>query len=127
MVIRTLSLSYIVLVSAFCFLHQANAEKLGTSKLEIQHLLEFVKTSGCDFIRNGKVHHPDKAYKHIDRKYQHFINEIHSAEDFIEKAATGSFLSGKPYYAKCVNDNKQKTSRQWLLEELSHFRQKNQG
>lgn len=87
---------------------------------EVQHLLNFVKTSSCEMIRNGSHHNGEKAASHIERKYDYFRNKIKTTEDFIEYSASKSTMSGKDYYVQC-GDELIKT-RDWLLTELSNFR-----
>jgi hypothetical protein len=52
-----------------------------TYSTEIQHLIDFVSHSGCDFVRNGKSHDPQEAVVHIQKKYRYFSDKIDSAEN----------------------------------------------
>src|SRR5262245_57683734 len=70
---------------------------------EIDHLLGFIAASPCAFIRNGVAYGGTQAAAHIRDKYDHYREDIHSAEDFIALAATKSAMSGKPYLVKCDN------------------------
>ena len=74
-------------------------------KKEINHLLEYVKTTKCSYIRNGDSYKGPKALSHIQRKYDYFEDDIHSAEDFIRLSATKSTMSGKKYHIKCPNQS----------------------
>ena len=89
-----------------------------------QQKIEFLKTklisSNCKFERNGKVYTGAKAVKHIDKKYDHFIKEIDSAEKFIELTASKSTISDKPYYILCEGSEKTKSSA-WLNQKLVEF------
>jgi hypothetical protein len=38
---------------------------------------------------------------HVEAKYAHFKSDIKTAEDFIDRAATKSLLSGTPYQVQC--------------------------
>lgn len=98
-----------------------NADVLPEQKLEIEHLLSFVKNSTCKIIRNGDLHKGSEAVTHIKRKYDHFKNDINTAEQFIEYAATKSTFSGRHYKVKCDEKKPFKTEK-WLLEELQNFR-----
>ncbi|WMS88841.1 DUF5329 domain-containing protein [Pleionea litopenaei] len=91
-----------------------------TMQKEINHLLSFIEQSSCTFVRNGDEHSAKDALKHIKRKYDHYEDDIDSAEKFIELSATKSTMSGKFYYVSCDGD-KQK-SQDWLLEELNQYR-----
>ncbi len=87
---------------------------------EISHLLNFIETSDCIFIRNGSRHDPKEAVKHIEKKYNYLKKRIKSTEDFIKGAATGSSISGRPYMIIC-NDKEIKTA-DWLIAELKIYR-----
>jgi hypothetical protein len=91
-----------------------------TMQEEINHLLNFIKTSDCIFIRNGSRHDPKEAVKHIEKKYNYLKKRIKSTEDFIKGAATGSSISGRPYMIIC-NDKEMKTA-DWLAAELKKYR-----
>ena len=86
-----------------------------------QQKIEFLKTelanSNCSLERNGKRYNAKKALKHINRKHEHFEDEIDSASKFIELTATQSSMSGKPYFIIC-GDN-QVESAIWLSKKLS--------
>jgi hypothetical protein len=47
---------------------------------------------------------------------------IVTTEDFIERAATKSSMSGQPYKVKC-GDGAEMTSSRWLHDKLAHRRQ----
>ena len=88
---------------------------------EIDHLLNYVKTTECTYIRNGDSYKGPKAVSHIQRKYDYFEDDIHSAEDFIRLSATKSTMSGSKYHIKCPG-KPEVTSSQWLLDELTRYR-----
>jgi len=88
---------------------------------EINHLLNYVKTTECTYIRNGDKHDGPDAMNHIQRKYDYFENDIHSAEDFIRLSATKSTMSGSKYYIKCPGQPKVESGR-WMLDELARYR-----
>jgi len=79
---------------------------------EIQHLLQYVENSGCEFERNGTVFDSKEARSHIERKYDYVKSRVDETEDFIKYAATESSISGRKYTVTC-NGNKQ-TSAEWL-------------
>ena len=91
----------------------------------ITHLLEFVRTSGCQFKRNGTWHDSESAANHIQRKYDYANNKgvIADAEDFIQYAATESSWTGIDYVVKCPKQSEQ-TSSDWLHSELTRYRSK---
>ena len=87
---------------------------------EIAHLLAFVRSSECVFIRNGKNYEGHDAETHIKRKYNHFKDLIATAEDFIQLTATRSTLSGQVYMVHC--GEREIPSGTWLQTELKAFR-----
>jgi hypothetical protein len=89
----------------------------------INYLLSYVKQSDCIFIRNGKEHTTQDALSHIQKKYDHFRDEIKSPEDFIRLTASKSLLTGKPYLIKTKDGNILK-SETWLLKALEAYRTK---
>jgi hypothetical protein len=89
---------------------------------EIGHLLSFIATSPCAFIRNGVAYDGAQAVGHIKDKYDHYREEIRSAEDFIPLAATRSATSGKPYLVKCGGTTE--PAADWITRELTAFRQR---
>ena len=101
--------------------NQAHAEPTAAAKEEIQQLLNFVGQSGCQYIRNKKTHNPDEAVEHITRKYEHYYDDINTAEDFIRLSATASLVSGKPYSIECPGQAPQ-PSGEWLQTELKRMR-----
>jgi len=93
---------------------------------EIDHLLNYVGTTKCTYIRNGTSHNGENARKHIQRKYDYFENDIESTEDFILLSATKSTMSGSKYYISCPNKPNIESSK-WLLDELHKYRNLKQG
>jgi hypothetical protein len=95
-----------------------------TAKSEINHLLEYLETCGCDFCRNGIWYSDMKAVRaHAELKYRYFMDKgrIHSADDFIKWAASKSEMSGKPYLVRCGAGPAVPAS-QWLTDELYRYR-----
>ena len=87
---------------------------------EIEHLLRFVESSGCEFERNGTVYDSKEARSHIERKYDYIKSRVDETDDFIKYAATKSSMSGNKYKVTC--NGKQQTSAEWLYDELSRYR-----
>ena len=63
----------------------------------INHLLTFVEESNCVFIRNGKEYSSKEAAKHIKSKNENLMFDTKTPEEFIERTASKSMLSGQPY------------------------------
>ena len=93
------------------------AEQMGN---EVSHLLSFVETSDCLFLRNNTTHTSVQARQHIERKLNHIKAKITSTEDFIRYAASKSSITGQRYLVDCGDG--QISSQQWLMDELLKFR-----
>jgi len=91
--------------------------------IEVDHLLAFVKNSGCIINRNGTDYSAEKGVGHIENKYDYFRDDIDSTEEFIELSATRSTMSGDYYLVKCAGKETIKT-QDWLLTELKRYREK---
>ncbi|WP_176691697.1 YfeK family protein [Superficieibacter electus] len=52
------------------------------------------------FIRNGDAHNCEEAVSHLRLKLSNTRNRIDTAEQFIDKVASSSSISGKPYIVK---------------------------
>jgi len=91
---------------------------------EIDHLLEYIETSGCTFNRNGTIHDGQDAGEHIRKKYAHTKRYIKTTADFIQYAATKSSMSGKPYQVTC--EGIETPTAKWLSDELARFRKTSQ-
>jgi len=100
----------------------AHAALDAKAQQEITQLLDFVEHSGCQFIRNGSEYPATEARAHLQKKLDYLENKgmVSSAEDFIERAATKSSMSGQRYQVDCPA-GKQDASA-WLGDELKRLR-----
>lgn len=106
-----------------CPLYGSWADVPAEQEAEVEHLINFLATSDCRMVRNGKSHEGKEGAKHVRRKYAHFRNDISNTEDFIRYSATKSTLSGKYYEVHCPGKEPER-SQDWLLEELNAYRSK---
>jgi hypothetical protein len=88
----------------------AHAAPPPAAQIEINHLLGLIQQSGCEFYRNGTWYDAQQARAHLRTKYDMLAadGQIKTAEDFIEKAASTSSMSGQPYHKvrrRCGDDN----------------------
>jgi hypothetical protein len=88
-----------------------------SEKEKIRYLLQRIEDSGCIFIRNGKKYTSQKAKKHLEYKLKRADRYIYTAEDFINKIASRSSFTGRPYYIRMKNGMLIK-AEQWLREQL---------
>ena len=95
---------------------------LADTQAEIDHLLNFVANTSCQYDRNGTVHDGPEARDHINMKYKHYRKKVKSAEDFIKYSATKSLISGRKYKIRCP-DSDVINANDWLLAELQRYRE----
>ena len=89
---------------------------------EIAYLLAFVEESGCIFVRNDTEHDSADAADHLRLKYSRGSRYVNSAEQFIDRLASESSWSGKPYSVDC--DGRTEPSREWLYRALTQYRER---
>jgi hypothetical protein len=89
-----------------------------TEKQKIDALIEHVgELKDAKFIRNGSSYEPATAVRFLRGKWNANKAEVKTARDFIDKVATKSGTSGKPYLMR-YSDGKEIPSREFLLAEL---------
>jgi len=114
----------LALIAGLTFLPPvAHAATPLAAQAEINYLLEFVETSGCEFYRNGSWYDSNAARDHLRTKYEAYasFSKINSAEEFIDKAATKSSITGEGYEARC-NGGELVPSKKWLTDALMRHR-----
>lgn len=101
----------------------AHAALPAVAKTEINYLLATVANSDCQFFRNGSWHDSKAAAAHLTSKLDYLVARdlIQSAEEFIDKAATQSSLSGRAYAIRCQS-GAAVPSDQWLRILLTRYR-----
>jgi len=92
-------------------------------KVEIDYLLQYVEESRCEFYRNGSWYTASRARAHLQLKYDHLLarDRVASAEDFIDRAATRSSMSGQPYRVRCA-DGIVHDAGDWFSDALARYR-----
>jgi hypothetical protein len=93
------------------------------ARAEIEGLMSRLEASGCEFSRNGSWHTAAEAKAHLMRKFGYLEDRgaVQNAEQFIERAATASSMSGQPYLVRCAN-GATTPSAAWLGAELRAMR-----
>ena len=67
----------------------------------VENLLTAVgKQEQLIFIRNGSEHNAAEAESHLRLKLSKTKKRLDTAEQFVDKVASGSSISGKPYQVK---------------------------
>jgi len=110
-------LFYIIILSMFV----AAVARADDAAAEIEYLVTAIGSSGCAFIRNGKRHDAADAEAHLRMKYERGRRYATTAEEFIERLASASLLSRKPYYMQCSADDPVPTGT-WLMRRLNDLR-----
>ncbi len=87
---------------------------------EIDFLLTYIAKSDCLFIRNGKEHQADEARKHLEMKYSRSKGRIKTADQFIDRIASESSFTGRPYQVVCGQERS--LTKDWLKKALSSYR-----
>ena len=89
---------------------------------EVVYLLSWVAQSDCTFVRNGDDHPADEAADHLEMKYNRVRRWIDDADEFIDRIASGSSISGRTYLVRCPGVAEQ-ASRDWLTGALRQHRE----
>ena len=92
------------------------------AKAEIAGLMDALSGSGCRFQRNGSWHDATESRAHLQRKYDYLLkrDKVDSAEQFIERAASVSSMSGRAYRVRC--DGKEEDAAGWFNGQLKRLR-----
>ncbi|WP_439102046.1 DUF5329 domain-containing protein [Congregibacter sp.] len=104
------------------FSAELRADPATPADREITYLINSVEESGCLFMRNGDEHQATDAADHLRLKYRRGKRYAKSADQFIERLASESSWTGKPYFINCPG-SPSVTSRDWLSDELERYRQ----
>jgi hypothetical protein len=93
------------------------------ARREIARLIGALDGSNCRFQRNGSWHDAAEARAHLQRKYDYLLkkNQVDTAEQFIERAASQSSMSGKAYRIACPGQPEQ-TAAVWFGARLKAVR-----
>ena len=112
--IRVLQLSWLCLGSSVAL------SAAGDADTEIRGLIQAVAESGCEFDRNGTRYSAKEAAEHLELKYSRGKRHANSAEAFIQRLASKSSWSGKPYQMIC--DGEAEPAGDWLSATLIQLR-----
>ena len=112
----------VLALTAFLFVASAALAEDNTEQ-EIDYLLNAVANSDCAFIRNGKEHDPEAARDHLNLKRRRGKRFYATADEYVEKLASSSSWSGKPYFIRC-GDSEQQPAGEWFMAVLLEYRGK---
>lgn len=111
----------LILLTTLLTLNLCAAETEPLAKTVDYLIAQVEKAEGVKFMRNDDEHTGKEAAEHMRRKYNHFKKEIKTPEDFIEKCAAKSELSGKPYMIK-KSDGSTEKCQDWMKSMLEEHR-----
>ncbi len=98
-------------------LSQEERQKIEALILTVENL------SDATFIRNDRSYDAASTARFLRGKWRSRESEVRSAEDFIEKVASFSSTTGKPYLIR-FRDDRQVQSAVFLREQLAHMKKK---
>jgi hypothetical protein len=81
------------------------------------------KMNAMVFLRNGNEYTAADAAKHMQAKYDYFKKDLVTAEDFIDRCASRSEVTGQPYKVK-LTDGAVRDANEFLNSELRALRQR---
>jgi len=89
-----------------------------SEKQKIEALIkQIANLKDAKFVRNGSAYNADSAAVFLRRKWGANESEVNTARDFIDKVASFSGTSGKPYLIR-FKDGGEIKSRDFLLAQL---------
>jgi hypothetical protein len=100
----------------------AAGERPPSAEAEIEALIAAVAgMTDAAFIRNGRSYDAGTAAEFLRRKWRRHAAEVRSAEDFIEKIASASSTTGRPYLVR-FTDGREQPCGDVLRAELARLR-----
>ncbi len=117
----------LAIVIVFIVFHAFHATGLAadgatSSTAQIEALINEIQTlKDASFVRNGSTYDAKTAAKFLRGKWDSHKSEIVTAADFIEKAASVSSTTGKPYIIR-FNDGREIKCGDFLKEKLEKLR-----
>jgi len=118
--LRLLSVLTFVLLGSAAFAAQM------TEQEKIHSLLNSFDSPNVTFIRNGEEHDGAWAKAHLSEKMAMTKPEVKTADDFINKVASSSSETGKPYMVKMQNGQTMESGK-WLQMKLTNMAQPSAG
>lgn len=113
--------SFLVSATTLLALTGAAAVPPPHEQTRIEKLIRFVETrKDMKFIRNGTEYSCADAGKLLRGKLESMGKDVSTAREFIDRIATKSSMSGKPYEVK-FGDGKTMLASQFLAEELKRI------
>jgi hypothetical protein len=113
--------SFLVSVTTLMALRAVAAAPPPHEQSRIDKLISFVEAQkGMKFVRNGTEYECSDAAKFLRGKLVSMGDDIKTAREFIERIASKSSMSGKPYEVKFA-DGKTMLASKFLGDELKRL------
>ena len=113
--------SFLVSVTTLMTWSAAAAARSAQEQTRIEKLIRFVETQkDMKFVRNGTEYSCADAGKFLRGKLDSMGKDVTTAREFIERIATRSSMSGKPYQVK-FGDGRTMLAAQFLSDELKRL------
>jgi hypothetical protein len=97
------------------------AELPAAEAAKIEYLIRSVaELRDAKFIRNGRSHDSQAAAKHLRAKLKAAGSRVKSAEDFIDKCASGSSMTGRPYRIRFAGGHEVE-AREFFRQKLAEY------
>ncbi len=112
-----LGIGWLILVPGPGFASASDLPSVEQKKIEAL-IFEVERMTDAVFIRNEKQYSAELAAEFLRRKWKSRRSEIHSAVDFIDKVASFSSTTGKPYRIRW-SDGKERSSAEFFRAKLS--------
>jgi hypothetical protein len=116
MKLAILSFAVLLMLDVTAYLEAQSGSSAEKQKIEAL-IKQIADLKDAKFVRNGTTYNSDTAATFLRRKWAANESGVASARDFIEKIASSSATSGKPYLIR-FKDGKETKSRDFLLAEL---------
>jgi hypothetical protein len=88
---------------------------------KIEYLIQSVaQLSDAKFIRNGTAHDAGSAAKHLRAKLRAAGSRVKSAQDFIDKCASASSMTGRPYRIRFAG-GREIEAREFFRQKLAEY------
>jgi Family of unknown function (DUF5329) len=114
-------------MAAFAAILPSFASAQSAPAAEKQKIEALIKQVGdlkdAKFVRNGSTYEPATAVRFLRGKWEANDAEVKTARDFIDKVASASGTSGKPYLIR-FKDGREIKSQEFLLAELKKIEPK---
>jgi hypothetical protein len=118
------SLALAVAVLAIARLAAGDAALPAPERKLIEAMIASVQALGdARFVRNGREYPASDAAKFLRKKWGSLEDEVHSAQDFVEKVGSFSSTTGKPYVIR-YPDHREQPTAEFLRARLSQLRGK---